>query len=140
MVDIVDRETRSRMMAAVRSSHTKPEVRVRKYLHAAGLRYRLHVRNLPGAPDIVLPKYRTIIFVHGCFWHQHAHCAKAKLPTTNRSFWSEKLAGNARRDYLIRKVLLEEGWKVLIVWECETRDPQRLAYVLGQVRGTFDSA
>ena len=135
MADVVDRETRSRMMAAVRTRHTAPEMRVRKYVHAAGLRYRLHVRSLPGAPDIVLPKYRTVIFVHGCFWHQHEHCVKAKLPTTNLSFWSEKLAGNAHRDRLAQQALRAEGWKVFTVWECETRDPQRLALVVEQVRG-----
>ncbi len=137
MADVVDRNTRSRMMAAVRTKHTAPEMRVRKYLHAVGLRFRLHVRALPGAPDIVLPKYRTVIFVHGCFWHQHARCPKAKLPTTNQTFWSEKLSGNARRDRLTKQALQREGWNVLIVWECETRDPQRLARTVEQVRGTL---
>lgn len=122
-------------MAAVRTSHTRPEISVRKYLHAAGFRYRLHVRSLPGAPDIVLPKYRTIVFVHGCFWHQHVRCPKAKLPATNQSFWSAKLAGNAQRDRLKRQALQAEGWKVLTVWECETRDPLRLANIVKQVRG-----
>ena len=134
MADVVDRETRSRMMAAIRTRHTAPEVRVRRYLYAAGLRYRLHVDDLPGVPDIVLPRYRTVIFVHGCFWHQHSRCAKAKLPTTNRSFWAEKLAGNARRDRLAGQALRGEGWSVLTVWECETRDPGRLAHIVDEVR------
>jgi DNA mismatch endonuclease (patch repair protein) len=134
MADVVDGKTRSRMMAAVRTKHTAPELRVRKYLHAVGLRYRLHVRALPGSPDIVLPKYRAVVFVHGCFWHQHAHCAKAKLPTTNQSFWSEKLSGNARRDRRTRQALRDTGWKPLIVWECETRNPQRLARLAEKIR------
>jgi len=135
MADVVDHETRSRMMAAVRNRHTEPEMRVRRYLHAAGLRFRLHARNLPGVPDLVLPKYRAVVFVHGCFWHQHPRCPKAKLPATNSSFWSEKLIGNARRDLVTLKALREAGWKALVVWECETRDLDRLKRLVSQIRG-----
>lgn len=137
MADVVDRSTRSHMMAAVRSRNTAPELRVRRYLHAAGLRFKLHPRELAGRPDIVLPRHSAVIFVHGCFWHLHARCAKAKLPETNRAFWSEKLGTNVRRDRATRKRLQTEGWRVLIVWECETRDPQRLLQLLEQVRGTL---
>ncbi|HVT16141.1 MAG TPA: DNA mismatch endonuclease Vsr [Thermoanaerobaculia bacterium] len=138
MADVVDRSTRSRMMAAVRTKDTLPEMRVRKYLHFAGLRFRVHVRGLPGSPDIVLPRYRTVIFVHGCFWHQHGSCLKAKLPTTNQRFWSEKISGNALRDRLTKEALQAEGWRVLTVWECETPDLKRLGRIVDQVRASAD--
>lgn len=122
-------------MTAVRSKNTAPEIKVRRYLHKAGLRYRLHVRTLPGIPDITLPKYRVGIMVHGCFWHQHQSCAKARLPSTNQLFWSEKLSDNVRRDGLIYKALGARGWKVIVAWECEVRNAQRLSQLGFEVRG-----
>ena len=137
MADVVDAGTRSRMMAAIRTRHTAPELHVRKYLHAVGLRYRLHLRGLPGVPDIVFPKYRCVVFVHGCFWHQHAGCVKAKLPSTNREFWGEKLAGNARRDQRARRTLRADGWRVLTVWECQTGERGRLASLVERIRDSI---
>jgi DNA mismatch endonuclease (patch repair protein) len=122
------------MMASVRDRNTKPELRVRRFLHAAGFRYRLHDRTLDGAPDIVLPKYKTVIFVHGCFWHQHSQCPKSTLPTTNRRFWQVKLRGNATRDVLVRRSLRRKGWQVLVVWECRTKDSRHLARVVAAIR------
>ena len=109
-------------MALVRSRVTKPEMRVRRALHAAGLRYRLHDRRLPGSPDLVFPSRRIAFFVHGCFWHRHVGCAAARLPKTRLEFWEPKLSGNVSRDQRQREVLEASGWTVLVVWECETRD------------------
>jgi DNA mismatch endonuclease (patch repair protein) len=114
--------TRSAIMRAVRRSHTTPELAVRKMLHALGLRYRLHCRDLPGSPDIVLRKHRTVVFVHGCFWHRHPNCAKASVPKTRVDFWTRKFAQNIKRDARNENRLLESGWRVLTVWECETLD------------------
>ena len=109
-------------MSAVKGKDTKPEILVRKWLHAAGYRFRLHVKELPGKPDIVLPKYMTIIFVNGCFWHQHRGCSHAKLPGTNREFWEDKLRKNVERDERNYQELRGMGWKVRIIWECEVKD------------------
>ena len=119
MVDVVDRATRSRMMSGIRGRDTKPELVVRKYLHASGLRFRLAPKQLSGKPDIVLSRYRTAIFVHGCFWHRHPNCKYATVPSTNTSFWMEKFAGNVLRDRRVQRELREEGWQVLVVWECK---------------------
>jgi DNA mismatch endonuclease (patch repair protein) len=121
MADVVDRATRSRMMSGIRSRNTKPEIIVRKYLHAAGMRFRLSPSHLPGKPDIVLAKYRTVVLVHGCFWHQHAGCKFAARPASNRQFWAEKLGGNVARDKRVRRLLRKAGWNVIVVWECQTR-------------------
>jgi DNA mismatch endonuclease (patch repair protein) len=118
MTDIVDRATRSRMMSGIRGRDTKPEIIVRKYLHAQGLRYRIASKNLPGKPDIVLPKYRTVVFVHGCFWHRHRGCRFAATPKTNPDFWRRKFVANVTRDRAVRKQLRAMGWKVLVIWEC----------------------
>lgn len=120
MADVVDAATRSRMMAGIQSKNTKPETLIRKALHARGFRYSLHPKRLPGKPDIVMPKWRVIIFVHGCFWHRHG-CSLSKMPTTNVDFWESKLAGNQRRDSLVKQQLAEAGWRVATVWECATR-------------------
>jgi DNA mismatch endonuclease, patch repair protein len=133
-MDVVDVATRSRMMSAVRSRNTAPEMRVRRFLHACGFRYRLHVRALPGCPDIVLPKFRTAIFVHGCFWHQHSGCAKARLPTSNSAFWADKLARNVARDRAAIYSLEQDGWRVLVVWECETRQQEQLHDLASTIR------
>jgi DNA mismatch endonuclease (patch repair protein) len=122
-MDIVDSQTRSRMMAGIRGKNTKPELLVRKALFAAGFRYRLHCRELTGCPDIVLPGRRVVVFAHGCFWHQHENCRFAKTPASRSEFWTKKLAGNFERDRKVAEVLMADGWRVVIVWECATRDP-----------------
>lgn len=120
-------------MSGIRGKDTKPEMIVRKALFSSGFRYRLHRRDLPGAPDIVMPGRKIAIFVHGCFWHMHTNCKFAKLPSTRTEFWSTKLHGNAVRDQFAIKALQSSGWRVLVVWECVTRDPaslQKLAETL----------
>lgn len=107
-------------MAGIQSKNTKPETLIRKALHARGFRYSLHPKRLPGKPDIVMPKWRVVIFVHGCFWHKHG-CSLSKMPTSNVAFWEEKLAGNQRRDRLVKQQLVETGWRVATIWECATR-------------------
>jgi DNA mismatch endonuclease (patch repair protein) len=121
MVDIVSKTVRSRMMASIRSQNTQPEMIVRKFLHGHGFRYRLHVRSLPGRPDLVLPKYRVVIFVHGCFWHQHAGCRYATAPDQNREKWRLKFAQNIERDHRNISQILESGWRVIVIWECGIR-------------------
>lgn len=118
MVDVVDPATRSRMMAGIRGKDTKPEMLVRRALHKAGFRYRLHVKDLPGRPDIVLPKYRTVIFVHGCFWHGH-DCKHFKWPKTRAEFWRKKIEGNVTRDRIAVSELERRGWRVITIWECD---------------------
>jgi len=120
MTDVHSPEVRSRNMRSIRSANTKPEIFVRKALHAAGLRYRLGGGGLPGRPDIVLPRYRTAIFVHGCFWHGH-DCKYFKLPHTRRDFWQNKIGANQQRDQTVSGLLLELGWSVIVIWECATR-------------------
>ena len=105
-------------MSRIRSKDTAPEMRVRSALHRAGYRFRLHVKDLPGKPDIVLPKYKTVIFVHGCFWHQHKKCRHVKIPETRRDWWKTKLNNNSKRDKVHQQMLLNSGWNILIVWEC----------------------
>jgi DNA mismatch endonuclease, patch repair protein len=122
MPDIVDALTRSRMMAAIGPKDTAPEMRVRRYLHALGLRFRIHDRRLPGKPDIVLPSLRAIIFVHGCFWHRHQGCRYATSPSSNIDFWERKFRRNVERDAAKTAALRAEGWRVHVVWECETQD------------------
>ena len=119
MADILSKEQRSRLMSKVRSADTKPEWILRCGLHRLGFRYRLNDPRLPGRPDMVFPKYRAVVFVHGCFWHQHAACKDASMPKTNRRFWKKKLAGNVKRDARAVEALLEQGWGVLTVWECQ---------------------
>lgn len=118
MVDIVSPEKRSQMMAGIRGKNTKPEIQVRKTLHAAGFRFRLHRKDLPGKPDIILPKYKVVIFVHGCFWHGHENCHLFRLPKSRTEFWEAKISGNVERDKLKQAQLLDEGWRVLLVREC----------------------
>ena len=118
--DIVDRQTRSRMMAGIRSTNTRPERMIRSALHARGFRYRLHPRTLPGRPDIVLPRYRAAIFVHGCFWHGH-NCGLFRLPGTRPEFWAEKIQRNRQRDAAVMNELVATGWRVLTIWECAIR-------------------
>jgi DNA mismatch endonuclease (patch repair protein) len=121
MADVVDKTTRSRMMSGIRGKDTGPERDLRRELHRLGLRYRLHSKKLPGTPDIVLPKFRAVLFVHGCFWHSHRRCRFATKPASNADFWKRKLAGNVRRDKRHTKALLQDGWRAAIVWECAVR-------------------
>ncbi len=120
MVDVVSKAKRSEMMAGIRGKDTRPEMLIRRGLHAMGYRFRVHRRDLPGNPDIVLPKYRAVIFVHGCFWHGH-DCHLFKWPKTRAAFWREKIGGNVRRDSLALVSLKERGWRVHTVWECELK-------------------
>jgi DNA mismatch endonuclease (patch repair protein) len=120
MADIFDQQTRSRVMSTIRGSNTKPELIVRRFLHSQGFRYRLHVRGLPGRPDVVLPRYHTVVFVHGCFWHRHRNCRYARLPKSNGRFWLAKLQGNVLRDARSSRALRCAGWRVLTIWECDT--------------------
>ena len=115
-------EQRSRNMSAIKSKNTKPEIAVRKLLHSMGYRFRLHRKDLPGSPDIVLPKYKTVIFVHGCFWHRHENCKYASTPKTRQEFWEAKFRENINRDKLNQENLSSNGWKIIIVWECEIKD------------------
>jgi DNA mismatch endonuclease (patch repair protein) len=125
MADIVDAATRSRMMSGIRGSHTKPEIHIRRLLHRAGFRFRLHVRNLPGKPDIVLPRFRAVIFVHGCFWHGH-DCHLFRLPTTRTGFWRTKIARNKQVDVAAVSGLRQAGWRIAVVWECALKGRTRL--------------
>ena len=126
MSDVFTREQRSRIMRRVKGRDTKPELLVRSLVHRMGFRFRVQGRDLPGNPDIVLPRHRKVIFVHGCFWHGHKRCPRSKRPATNKAFWNRKLDGNVERDKRFRRELRRLGWKALIVWECETRKPERL--------------
>ena len=119
MADVFDTAKRSQVMARVRGRDTKPEMAVRRYLHARGLRFRLHRRDLPGRPDLVFTSRRIAVFVHGCFWHQHPGCKRAKLPQTRADFWREKLEGNVERDAAALAELEAASWTALVVWECE---------------------
>lgn len=122
-MDVVDRVTRSRMMSGIRGKDTKPEMIVRSFLHRAGLRFRLHAK-LPGKPDLVLPKYRTVVFVHGCFWHRHEGCRYATTPTSNVLFWEAKFAANVQRDAQVIRRLEEQGWRVEVVWSCQLSESE----------------
>lgn len=121
MADKISPERRSRNMAAIKSRDTKPEVAIRRLLHAAGFRFRLHRKDLPGRPDIVLPRYKTVVFVNGCFWHQHPECKLASNPSSRPEYWRAKLDRNVERDRHSYASLTNLGWKVIVVWECEIR-------------------
>lgn len=120
MTDVVDAKTRSRMMSGIKGKNTSPEILVRKGLHARGFRFRIHVKDLPGKPDLVLPKYGAVVFVHGCFWHGHS-CSYFKIPKTRPEFWLNKIEGNRARDVRQLIALHDSGWRVLTVWECAVR-------------------
>lgn len=117
-------------MSRVSGKNTKPELLVRSLLHKMGFRFRLHRKDLPGKPDIVLPKFKKVIFIHGCFWHGHIDCRRSKRPTTNEVFWKEKLDRNKERDKISLKNLSDLGWGVLVIWVCEINDTQQLKYKL----------
>ncbi len=116
-MDDLTKEQRHKNMSHIRSTNSKPEEKVRKYIFSKGLRYRKNVRSLPGCPDIVLPKYKTVIFVNGCFWHKH-DCPRFKWPSSNQDYWIPKITRNAERDSLVYRELQELGWRVCVVWEC----------------------
>ena len=119
MSDIYSKSKRSSIMSKISGKDTKPEILVGKYLFSKGFRFRKNIKDLPGKPDIVLPKYKTIIFINGCFWHGHENCKKATLPATNTEFWREKISGNIIRDKGNIQKLIGMGYKVIIVWQCE---------------------
>lgn len=125
MADVHEPETRSYNMSRISGKDTKPEMIVRKFLHSNGFRYRLHVKDLPGKPDLVLPKYNTVIFVHGCFWHAHEDCKYFKIPQTRTEWWKEKLYGNKERDERNIEELQEMGWKVIVIWGCELKSDKK---------------
>ena len=132
MADKVDTQTRSRMMASIKGKDTRPELVLRRALHARGLRYRLHAAGLPGKPDMVFNRYRAVVFVHGCFWHRHTGCRFASTPSSRIEFWQPKFDANVLRDRAVRGHLLKNGWRVATVWECALRKP-------GQIAATVDT-
>lgn len=127
MADMLSKDMRSWNMSRIRSKNTQPEITVRSLLHRLGYRFRLHVNTLPGKPDIVLPKYKTVVFVHGCFWHRHSGCKRCTTPSSNKKYWTVKFLRNVSRDKSHRYQLRKAGWRVLVLWECETRNPLKIA-------------
>lgn len=125
MTDVHDSKTRSYNMSQIKSKNTKPEIFVRKYLHSKGLRFRLHNNKLPGKPDLTLPKYHTVIFVNGCFWHGHHGCKYFTLPETRTEWWKEKIEETRKRDQSAKSLLKEKGWRVLVIWECDLKQDKR---------------
>lgn len=132
MVDVYSKSTRSYVMSRIASKDTKPEKIVRSILHRNGYRFRLFSNNLPGHPDIVMPKHRTVIFVNGCFWHQHKRCKLSKNPKSNRSYWEPKLKRNVERDKKQKAQLKKEGWTVIVIWECVAYSEKRLLQQLSK--------
>ena len=124
---------RSLNMSRIRSRDTSPELRVRSLLHRAGYRYRLHVKDLPGKPDIVMPRHRTVVFVNGCFWHRHSGCRYAATPKTNAIYWQRKFERNVARDQKAYEALAQDGWRVLVIWECQTRSGEKLAALIRDI-------
>ncbi|MDR0184264.1 very short patch repair endonuclease [Lysobacter arvi] len=132
MADIMTPAQRSERMSRIRSQNTKPEMLVRRFLHGQGFRFRLHARDLPGRPDLVLPKYRTVVFVEGCFWHGHS-CQKGRVPGTNPDFWQAKVACNQARDKRNQRALRRDGWRVIRVWECQLAKSKTRAAALARL-------
>jgi len=126
-MDRLDKSQRSAQMARIRAKDTRPEWAVRRLAHGLGYRYRLHVGDLPGKPDLVFPKHRAIILVHGCFWHRHGGCVLARLPKSRLDFWEPKLTANRLRDLRNERALRKLGWRIMVVWECQISDKKRLA-------------
>jgi DNA mismatch endonuclease, patch repair protein len=129
MADVHSKEIRSYNMSMIKGKNTKPEMLVRKFLHASGYRYKLHDKSLPGKPDIVLPKYKTVIFVHGCFWHGHKNCKYFVVPKTRTDWWLNKINGNIVNDSKASQALKKDGWKIITIWECNLK-PTKLAKAL----------
>jgi DNA mismatch endonuclease, patch repair protein len=121
MADVHDKKTRSYNMSQIKGKNTKPELLVRKFLHAQGFRYRLHDKKLPGKPDLVLPKYKTVIFIHGCFWHGHADCRYYVVPKTRTEWWLNKINRNQNNDSKALAALKSHGWKIIVLWECDLK-------------------
>lgn len=121
MSDIFSKSRRSEIMANIPATNTKPEITIRKYLFKKGFRYRINYKKFVGKPDIVLPKHKAIIFIHGCFWHSHPNCKDAHLPKSNIDFWEKKISSNIKRDELNIKLLKEMGWNIIVIWECEIK-------------------
>ncbi|MBY3031554.1 DNA mismatch endonuclease Vsr [Rhizobium leguminosarum] len=140
MVDRLTSERRSWLMSRVKGKNTSPELKVRRTLHALGFRFRLHRKDLPGNPDIVLPKLMRAVFVHGCFWHRHPGCKKASVPKTRPEFWHQKFANNVERDTRTTVALGAIGWTVVVIWECETKDPDELRRRLVELVGVTKEA
>jgi DNA mismatch endonuclease (patch repair protein) len=138
MTDRISAETRSRLMSRVKNRNTAPELIVRRTLHRMGYRFRLHCKNLPGHPDITLPRYKKVIFVHGCFWHGH-DCPRGKRPTTNQAFWDKKIDRNIERDAKAVAALVEAGWNVLVLWDCQVKQPELLTTLLSTFMGEKSS-
>lgn len=132
-MDTLSPERRSALMRSVRQKNTTPESIVRKCAHRLGLRFRLNKKNLPGTPDLVFPKYRTVIFVHGCFWHRHPGCRHTTTPSTRKEFWQSKFAANIDRDSKKSDQLKMAGWRVFVIWECETKDKEKLVSILSEL-------
>ena len=130
-MDRISKEHRSWNMSRIKSGNTKPEIVVRSLLHKLGYRFRLHRKDLPGKPDIVLPRYNSVVFVHGCFWHRHNGCKNATVPKTKNIFWREKFKGNIERDIKVQEELQSMDWKILIIWECETSDIGSVTKIIG---------
>jgi len=137
MVDKLSTLARSANMRSVRGRNTKPEIEVRKLAHRAGLRFRLHRNDLPGTPDLVFPRYRLVVFVNGCFWHRHGNCRRASMPSTRVEFWEKKFAATIARDARQQTELTSLGWRVLVIWQCELRDPVAVSGRL--VKATSDN-
>ncbi len=133
MPDIFTKQKRSEIMSKISGKETKPEILVRKFLFANGFRYRKNDKRYPGKPDIVLPKYKTVIFIHGCFWHGH-DCPAGKLPETRKEFWEDKIAGNITRDNRNSKELEQQGWKVIVIWQCELKNRKKQRKVFAELK------
>jgi DNA mismatch endonuclease, patch repair protein len=136
MADVHDKKTRSYNMSRIKGKNTKPEMLVRRFLHAHGFRYRLHVKDFPGKPDVVLPKYKTVIFVHGCFWHGHSHCKYFVVPKTKTEWWLNKINSNRSNDENAVKLLKKDNWKIITIWECDLKAnklQQTLANLPGKI-------
>ncbi len=133
MTDFMTPKQRSQAMSKVRGYNTKPEKLIRSHLHRQGFRFRINSPNLPGKPDIVLKKYNTVIFVHGCFWHNHKGCKKSKLPQTRNEFWKNKIAGTVLRDHRNIDNLTKLGWRIAVVWECGTKKKDNLNYIINEL-------
>lgn len=139
MSDRVSAEQRSRNMARVKNKNTAPEIIVRRTLHRLGYRFRLHRRDLPGSPDIVLPRHHTVVFVHGCFWHSHPGCSRATRPKANSDFWDAKLDKNVARDKEAQEKLNTQGWRVLVIWQCQTKNRANLEALIRRFFGTGEA-
>ncbi|MGA9188284.1 MAG: DNA mismatch endonuclease Vsr [Methanosarcina sp.] len=142
ITDIYPKEKRSKIMSKIQGKETKPEIVVRKFLFSKGFRYLINDKRYPGKPDLVLPKYKTVIFIHGCFWHGHENCKASKLPETNAEFWEKKISDNVARDRKNIEKLKDEGWNVITVWQCEIKSKakreERLKLLIEQIKKEVD--